>query len=120
MSDIDSLVAYLTSAPVVRVCAPNAVPESPTYPYAVVSLSFAAPGPATADGHKSTPKRLVVRVFAKSANAVEAWQSAIDGRLNGRALPLPGAPVAEFELAADVSRDPDDDGVLGVLMTYKF
>lgn len=120
MSDIDSLVTYLTGAPVVRVYETNAVPATPTYPHVVASLSFASPGPATTDGHKSTPKRLTVRLFSKTADALGAWQAAIDDRLNGRALPLAGSPVAEFELSADVVRDPDDTGVLGVLMTYKF
>lgn len=123
MSDIAKLVTHLTGAPVVRVYETNQVPATVPpngYPYVVVALSYAAPGVATVDGHKSTPRRLTVRVFARTAAALDAWCGAVDARMNGRALPLTGSPVAEFEMSAEVQRDPDDAGVLGALMTYKF
>lgn len=120
MSDIDTLVTYLTGAPLARVYPANGVPTQPNYPYVVLTLSHAAPGPATSDGHKSTPKRLLARAFARNANNLEEVCAVIDARLNGRALPLAGAPVAEFEMATDVDRDSATAGVLGSLMTYKF
>lgn len=120
MSDIATLVTYLTGAPLARVYPINGVPEKPEYPYVVVTLSHAAPGPATSDGHKSTPKRLLARAFARNADTLEEACAAIDARLNGRAMPLTGAPVAEFEMATDIDRDAATAGVLGSLMTYKF
>lgn len=120
MSEIATLVTFLTGGSLARVYPTNAVPEKPDYPYVALSLSHAAPGPATADGHKSTPKRLVARAFARTSDGLEEVCDALDSRLNGRALPLSGAPVAEFEMSTDVDRDAATAGVLGSLMTYKF
>lgn len=120
MSDIAALVTLLAGGPLTRVYPANAVPENPVYPYVVLALAHAAPGPATSDGHKSTPKRLVARAFARTSEGLEEVCAALDSRLNGRALPLAGSPVAEFEMSTDVDRDAATAGVLGSLMTYKF
>lgn len=120
MSDIATLVTFLAGGSLARVYELNKVPDLPEHPYVVLSLSHAAPGPATSDGHKSTPKRIVARAFARTSDGLEEVCAALDERLNGRALPFPDSPVAEFEMSTDVDRDAATAGVLGSLMTYKF
>ncbi len=118
---VGAITAYLTDAGLEHAYSENGVPSKPNYPYAVIGLSYAAPGPATMDGHKSTPSWLTVRIFARTNDTLATTAALVDAALNGRALPVPGDPVAEFIQASQVARDADDaPGVIGTLLVYRF
>ena len=114
------ITGVLVTAGVARAYEENKVPKQPAYPYAVVGLSYAAPGVATMDGHRNVPHWLTVKVYARDADGVEAVTALVDGALNGRALPIAGKPVTEFLQANPMSRDADDSGVLGTVLVYRY
>lgn len=122
MSDLDLMVARLTAAGALRAYKPNAVPASPAYPYMVVSLDTGQPANYSAAGTTThLSRRISVQMIGKS------WESVVDmarlADLAFREVPLtefPTAPFSQRELATDVTRDPDDDGLLYALHTYNF
>lgn len=114
------IAAQVMAAGVARAYEENAVPAKPTYPYVVLGLSYAAPGAATMDGHRHTPQWLTANVYARTSDSLTAAISDVDAALNGRALPMPGSPVAEFLQANQMSRDASDGGVLGTVLTYRY
>lgn len=114
------IAAQLVAEGVKHVYAENAVPKLPEYPYVVVASSYGAPAAATMNGHSHTPRWLTVKAFGRTIAALEATTDAIDAAFNGRALPLPGDPVAEFLQANQMSRDAADGGVLGMVLTYRY
>lgn len=120
MGDVDALRAALVAGGVKRVYDAGSVPASPTYPYAVISASPAVPQVRTLDGSGDPVGRVTVRHFGLSHASVADIAALTFATFDGAALPLPDAPVAEQEVATDVYRDPDSQGVLDVLHTYRY
>lgn len=114
------IVTLVQSAGVARVYEENKVPVTPSYPYAVLGSSYGAPGAQTTDGHRHVTRWVTVRIFGKTAASLDAVAEDVDAALNGRSLPLPGSPVAEFLQANQTSRDADDSGVLGTVLIYRY
>lgn len=117
---VENVVSQGGAAGVARVYAENTVPAKPSYPYVVLGLSHGAPGAATSDGHSHVTRWLTAKVYSRTVDQLTATSDQIDAAFNGRALPLDGSPVAEFLQANQMSRDADDNGVLGTVLTYRY
>lgn len=119
MSALDDLVAVLTTAGV-RAYKLGEVPASPVYPYAVLSLSPMPPRVRTMDAAGDRAGRFKVQHFGRTDASVSTLADVTFGAFDGKALPLAGSPVAEQEISTDPYRDPDDQGVLDILHTYRY
>lgn len=123
MTTIDELIDMLESAGVDRVYKLNEVPPKPQRPYAVLSHAPAAPQVRTLDGSGDPAGRFTVQHFGKTADSIDL-DGGISGltfaAFDGKELPLPGEPVAWQEIATSPYRDPDEQGVLNVLHTYRY
>lgn len=120
MTDDAVVIARLTGAGVARAYKAGTVPPKPDYPYAVAGVDTGMPRTrGLAGGAGTALVRAYVQAFGRTTESVRALLDAADGVLNDVHLTeLPGAPRAERELAAQILRDPDDDGVLYGLHTY--
>lgn len=116
----DVLVTALRTAGVARVYAVNEVPKKPTYPYAVLAVSPAAPQVRTLDGSGDPTGRFTVQHFGKSDDSLADVTAYTFAAFDGRELPLDGSPVAWQEITTAVYRDSDDDGVLTITHTYRY
>lgn len=123
MNTLDALRAALDAGGIARVYKLGAVPASPTYPYAVVSNAPAAPQVRDLGGSGDPAGRFTVQHFGKSSDSIDV-DGGISGitfaTFDGKPLPLPGTPVAWQEIATTPYRDPDTQGVLSVLHTYRY
>lgn len=123
MTTLEVIIDTLTSAGVDRAYPLGEVPPSPQYPYAVVSHAPGAPQVRTLNYAGPPMGRFTVQHFGKSAESIDMSEG-ISGltfaAFDGRPLDLPGTPVAWQEVATTPYRDPDDQGVLNVLHTYRF
>ena len=120
-TDLDRHVARLTTAGVSRAYKLGAVPDSPAYPYAVLSLDTGRPRARTADLNASLSFEIAVQCFGRTEDAVRDIAGLADAAFDGAALDdITGAPVAARELNTRPYRDPDDQGVLNVLHTYRY
>ena len=115
-ADLAAIVAALPG----RTYKIGSVPSSPVYPYRVVSLAPDAPQVRDLGGSGDPAGRFVVQHFGKSAESVLETAAATFAAFDGKALPLPGEPVAWQEIASSVYRDPDTSGVLDVTHTYRY
>ena len=120
MSDLDALVAHLEAGGVERVYKLGAVPQKPTYPYAVVSTAPVPPSVRTVDGSGDQGGRLVVQIFGRTTDSMTPIVGDTFAAVDGRPLPLTDAPVAWQEAASNVYRDPDDYGVLTATHTFRY
>lgn len=114
------LRAALTTAGVARVYAVNAVPDNPDYPYAVLDVTPAAPQVRDLGGSGDPVGRFTVQHFGRSDESVTDLAAITFATFDGKELPVDGAPVAWQEIATTAYRDPDDQGVLSVLHTYRY
>ena len=114
------VIARLTGAGVARVYEQGKVPPRPDYPYAVAGVDTGMPrARGLAGGAGTSLVRAYVQAFGRTTLSVRTLLAAADGVLNDVHLTeIPGAPRSERELAAQILRDPDDDGVLYELHTY--
>ena len=114
------VIARLTGAGVARVYEQGKVPPRPDYPYAVAGVDTGMPrARGLAGGAGTSLVRAYVQAFGRTTYSVRALLAAADEALNDVHLTeLPSAPRSERELAAQILRDPDDDGVLYGLHTY--
>lgn len=96
------------------------VPPKPTYPYRVVSLAPDAPRTRLLAGPGEPSGRFTVQHFGKTAESVLETATATFAAFDGKPLPLSGEPVAWQEIASSPYRDPDTQGVLDVLHTYRY
>lgn len=115
-TDLAALVAALPG----RNYKLGAVPASPTHPYRVVSLAPDAPQARNLAGPGKPAGRFTVQHFGRSVESVLETADDTFATFDGKALPLPGEPVAWQEIASSPYRDPDTSGVLDVLHTYRY
>lgn len=120
MSTTDDLSAVLSAAGVDRVYEVGAVPAKPAHPYAVLSNAPSAPEVRRLSGSGDPAGRFTVQHFGKTADSIEAIAALTFAAFDGKPLPLDGTPVARQEIATTPYRDPDDQGVLSVLHTYRY
>lgn len=121
MTTLDLLAARLNAAGVLRVYKLGSVPASPAYPYAVVGLDSGTPNARGANMKTGLIHRLTVQMFGKEADAVLDLARLADLAFEGVALTdLTDSPVATREISTPPYRDPDDNGVLSILHTYRF
>ena len=116
----DLLRVALTSAGVARVYDLGAVPAKPAYPYAVLSVSPAPPQVRDLGGSGDPVGRFTVQHFGRTDDSVTAIAAVTFATFDGKELPVAGGPVAWQEIASPAYRDPDDQGVLSVLHTYRY
>ena len=117
---IHDITALLQEAGVDRVYVLGSVPPSPAYPYAVVSPAPGAPQVRTVDGSGDPAGRFVVQHFGRTLESVTDLAALSFAAFDGKAMPVPDAPVAWQEVASAVYRDPDDSGVLAITHTYRY
>lgn len=114
MTTLADLTSALTTAGVTRVYKLNAVPASPTYPYAVVGLGSPDKIARTTNGDAADLYRATVQFFGHTHDSVLAL--ATTGDLDGTYI---DGYLVERELGTPPYRDPDDSGVLSILHTYR-
>lgn len=114
-------VDALTAAGIKRVYPMGGVPASPTYAYVVVTVTRVTPGAyALAGGHGVITWRLTTQTFGRTTAEVEAVDSlAFDALQDRQLLPLIECGPCDLQVS-NATRDPDDDGVLGVTSSYLF
>ena len=120
MSVLDALVGALVEEDSTRVYKLGEVPDSPGYPYRVVSHAPGAPLVRDLGGSGDPAGRFTVQHYGKTSDSLDAVTAHTFATFDGKELALPGAPVAWQELATNAYRDPDDRGVLNVLHTYRY
>lgn len=121
MTTLDVLVARLVAGGVARAYKLGAVPDGPTHPYAVVSDAPGAPLVRDLGGSGDPAGRFTVQHFGRTADSVAALAAKTFATFDGKEIvALPGAPVAWQEIATTPYRDPDAQGVLDVLHTYRY
>lgn len=122
MSDLDTLLARMTSAGALRVYKIGAVPASPATPYAVLSLDAGNLRGTRADGRSLTrARRLAVQVFGPSIDSVLHIAGLADAAFSDVVLTdIDGDPYSVREVASPVYRDPDGEGLLALTHTYRF
>lgn len=121
MSDLDLLVTRLTSAGVGRPYKLGSVPSGPVYPYAVLSLDSGTPNGRGADAKAGRVYRLTVQMFGHTHDSVSDLARMADQAFEGVDLSeIAGDPVCTREISTPPFRDPDDQGVLNVLHTYRY
>jgi len=120
MSLLDDLVAIAKAAGALRVYAEGSVPASPAYPYMVMSVDTGTPGiRRTGGGTTRHDRRMTVKVFGRTDDAVLDYARLADLAFEDKVLALPGKPFSIREMQTPIYRDPDDNGVLDLLHTYK-
>ena len=122
MSDLDTLVARATTAGAPRVYKIGGVPDAPAYPYMVLGLDTGTPSGRRTSGHSPSMRyRVTAQMFSRTWEAVKAMADYADAAFKDQPLPeFPGSPFSVRELSTPPVRDPDDQGVLYALHTYRF
>ena len=111
------------AASVAREYALNSVPASPTYPYGSFSATLGRGDVYLLDDSEGVRHgRIVHQAFGRTAASALDKSEAFRAVVVGVSLAITGyetTPV-RAELDPQVSRDPDDAGVVGVTTTYTF
>lgn len=118
---LDLLVTRLKAAGVVRVYKLGEVPAVPASPYSVLSLDSGTPSTYTLDSSSDSMRRLSVQMFAKSQTTLTDQAERADAAFRDVYLTeLPGEPKCNREMQTPVIRDPDGEGLLYLLHTYRY
>lgn len=122
---LTAAVAKVTSgrSPAPKVYPIGSVPASPGYPYSVIGVTSEAAENYTLDAHHGTRNyRIWVQSFGKTAESALAYNDAADANLLDQSLTVAGfdcGPI-RVQVGAAMTRDPDDEGVVGVTSAYIF
>lgn len=121
MSTLDDLVALAVAAGAARAYAEGDVPPKPGYPYMVLSMDTGKAGRRRLGGGGGLKaRRVTVKMFGRTDDSVLAYADLADAAFEDKVLgTLPGRPFSIREMQSPIYRDPDDDGVLDLLHTYK-
>lgn len=120
-TDLDRHVTRLTAAGVSRAYKLGSVPSGAAYPYAVLTLDSGTPNARGADMHAGSIHRLTVQMFGRTQDAVLDLARLTDQAFDGVGLDdVTGTPVATRDLTTGPYRDPDDQGVLDVVHSYRY
>lgn len=88
------------------------------YPYAVLALDGGAPGVLRGGGDSPrTPRRLTVHIHSQSADGLLDYAARADTAFRAKRHAV-GTTYRE-DFSAPMTRDPDDNGVVSLLLTYK-
>lgn len=122
MSDLDLLVTRATTAGAARVYKFGDVPPSPAYPYMVLGLDTGTPSGRRTSGHSPSMRwRVTAQLFGRTWEAVKDMADYADAAFKDQPLTeFPAAPFSVREMATPPDRDPDAEGVLYALHTYRF
>lgn len=99
------------------------VPDVPTTPYVVISVSGGAAANHRLSGeHGSKARRIIVMCVGKSASEVGFALEKADAAFQDHRLVVTGydTTLATAELEANIARDPDGGALLTVTQTYQF
>jgi hypothetical protein len=114
MSVLTDVVAAIKAGGVTRAYKMNEVPSTATYPYAVAGLTSPDKVARTADGAGADLYRATVQFFGRDIDGV--LDIADKGDLDGKYVT--GRLIAR-DMATPPDRDPDDQGVVSILHTYR-
>src|SRR5690606_3122979 len=118
---LNMLVMRVKAVGVLRVYKLGEVPATPASPYMVLALDSGTPSTYTIDSSSDSMRRLSVQIFAKSHAVISAQAELADAALRDVYLTeLPGAPKCNREMQTPVIRDPDGEGLLYLLHTYRY
>lgn len=111
--------------PVNQVVGDDGKPKTkPTYPYATYSASLGRGDSYMLDAAEGVRwGRVVVQVFGETADSTDSKYEAIRDALVGVSLPITGYDTTSCRAELDptpLTRDPDDNGVVGVTATFTF
>lgn len=121
MTTLEDLIDLTEAAEIPRVYELGKVPTTIVYPYAAVSLSSPNDLGRMLDGSTWTDYRFVVQMFGRTQDAVLALAKKFDAIFKDEILPsLPGEPLSWREISTGPYRDPDAQGVLSIVHTYRF
>lgn len=104
-----------------RLYALNAVPGKPTYPYGSYSASLGRGDTYTLDDAAGVQwLRVVVQTFGRTADSALTKAEEVTATLKGLRLEVVGYDTTRLRVELDpaVTRDPDDNGVVGVTTTF--
>ena len=125
---LDAVVAAVSqvlsgSMPERRVYPLGSVPASPSYPYSVVGVTPDLAGNYTLDAtHGTRNYRIWVQSFGRTAESALAYNEVADTNLLDASLEVDGydcGPI-RVQVGGSMTRDPDDEGVVGVTSAYIF
>jgi hypothetical protein len=122
MTALLTAVATATAA-VPRLYAMNSVPASPSYPYGSYSATFGRGDAYTLDvSHGLRWGRVTVQTFGRTADSALSRMDEVVAALLDQRLTITGYSGGPLVLELDpaVTRDPDDNGVVGVTATFTF
>lgn len=116
-------VAQAKAAGVLRVYEFGSVPASPTYPYAVLAVTFADALGYTLDAHHGPQRhRIVCQSFGRSLASAQDVDDDLRATFLDQPLAIEGSgwesDPAEPEVASALVRDPDTSGVIGITSTF--
>lgn len=115
------MVDRLRSVGAARVYTLGSVPKKPDAPYYVLSLDSGTPSTYSLDSSSDLMRRLSVQIFAKSHAVISAQAATVDAAFRDVYLTeLPGEPKCNREMQTSVVRDPDGEGLLYLLHTYRY
>lgn len=120
MSDLGTGSRTLLEGSLIRVYAPNKVPDSPEYPYLEVSAGEFLPLAYSLDNsHGLREYQLVLRAFGRTEDSVIEFMGTALDLLLDKYVGAYGPGQIELRPQAP-TRDPDDNGVLGAIATLTF
>lgn len=114
MTLLDDLAAAVAED-LPRVYKLGEVPEKPAYPYAVVGLGAPDKFARTMNGQAADTHRATTQFFGRDIDGVLDFATL--GDLDGRFI---DGRLITRDIASPPFRDPDDDGVLAVTLSYRF
>lgn len=122
MTVLDTLVQRYKSTGTPRVYKANQVPSSPAYPYAVMSLDIGLGRTRRAGGPTSRKSwQITVEISARTPDAADDLAAKADEAFEDKVLSeLPDNPYSIRGVRSSSYRDPDDNGVWRVVLTYTF
>lgn len=122
MTSVMDAVATAAAA-VPRLYRINSVPGAPTYPYGSFSASLGRGGAYDLTGDEGLRwGRIVVQTFGRTADSAVDLAEQVRTALVEKRLAMTGfeTTACRAELDPAVTRDPDDNGVVGVTATFTF
>lgn len=114
-------VDRLTAAGIARAYTFGGVPQSPAYPYLVVSALRVTPVTASLNGgHDLATWRVTTQAFGRTKAAVDSLDGiAFDALQDQQLVDAITCGPCDLQVSAE-TRDPDDSGVIGITSSYLF
>jgi hypothetical protein len=119
----NAAVAQIVAAPVARVYKEGAVPANPTFPYAVVAVTFDRAAGYTLDAdHGVGDYRITTRSISTNFDGAIDTDARARGALLDKRIAANGKTYGpgRLQVGSAVVRDPDGGSVITVTSTYLF